>query len=125
LNTVFAQKLLEREGKDWSRWRRYFGEWSQKKEDHQRRFYAATYFLMEDMAKIVSADDLRSFLSYAESTVGTVHQHINIDKWLASIPKATQAEVQQTIFHHSGEVETANRGNPGAQCVFVLPTATA
>ncbi|MFC1624179.1 hypothetical protein ACFL28_02510 [Candidatus Omnitrophota bacterium] len=116
LNSVFAEELLRKEGKDWSVWI-----------DHYKAngdpFYAATYFMMKDIYKVARFKDIKSFLKYAVSDGDkTTRMHIDIDKWLDSIPDEKSNRIRRIIKRHAPAVHRELRGDK-RHYTFMLPNA--
>lgn len=103
LNTVFAERFLNESGRAsaWEPWVTYFRSTTRPVE----QFYAQTYFMMTQVAGVVSSDALRAFLGYvvpkpleAASTEPLSVQHIDFTRWLASdVDAAVRSEVERIV----------------------------
>ncbi len=93
-STLFAEQLITQNGMDWSGWLQYF-------QQGQEPFYGTTYFMMKEVAAIVGAEAMQRFLSFAAYHDGNQHwMHIDIDRWLASLPDETRYAAKALILRH-------------------------
>lgn len=98
LNTLFAEKLLTREGRDWSRWHTYFRKGGEP-------LYGSTYFLMKEIDMIAGEENVSKLMNYIEpSDESGKHMHINIRQWLTSLPPDLQKQLSHVIKSHAPEV---------------------
>jgi len=112
LNTVFAERLLRRDGRDWRGWAQYL--------EQDDPFYGATYAMMKNLWETVGDQAMRSFLSFAVDSDGGEKMHIDIDRWLASLSPEVAASARRVIAQHAPTVRTALQSSP--TMTFLLPS---
>ena len=100
LNTLFAEKLLIHEGRDWDGWQTYFKKGGEP-------LYGSTYFLMKDIDRIVGEENIAKLMNYVEySDESGKHMRINIFQWLDSLPPDLQKQVSDIIKSHAPKVRS-------------------
>jgi len=100
LNTLFAEKLLIQEGREWDGWHTYFNKGAEP-------LYGATYFLMKDINRIAGEENIANLMNYVEySDESGKHMHINIRQWLDSLPPDLQNQVSRVIKSHAPKVRS-------------------
>lgn len=98
LNTLFAEKLLIREGKDWDGWFTYFKKGGEP-------LYGSTYFLAKEIDGIVGEENVSKLMNYIEySDNSGRHMRINIRQWLDSLPLDIKKSVSGIIKSYAPEV---------------------
>ena len=108
LNTAFAQRLLRKEGMDWSGWKTYL--------EHQDPFYGATYAMMKRVWDLVGDQHIKTLLSYAiPSDPAHTKMRIDIDAWLDALPPELRPKARAIIREHAPAVNAAMKGHPGYQ----------
>jgi hypothetical protein len=115
LNTVFAEQFLTKKGIDWTGWSRYLRDGSDP-------FYGTTYLMMKDVVAAAGEDQLKTFLRFARWTnPEKTRMHIDIDAWIASLPKGRRQTVKDAILKHADDVRRVN-ARFGQSCTFVVPS---
>lgn len=114
LNGVFAEKLLKRQGKDWSGWERHYRQGGDS-------FYASTYYMMRDVENIAGQNSIRSLLSFARPvSQGSHRMYIDINGWLKTMPVAQKEKIVDIILHHAPSIRIAME-NVEQKSAFLLP----
>ena len=97
LCTLFSEKYLKRNNMDWSGWEKWY-----KDDSNGDRFYASTYFMMREINATLGDEAMRNFLDFAEETPNRRgSMHINIEKWLASLPASQKSQAKEIILEHA------------------------
>jgi len=114
LNTVFAEKMLKRNGKDWSGWEAYY----QKNEDP---FYAATYLMMKEVSAVAGDSAMHALLAYAKyERKDPQRMYIDINEWINSLPVAKRDSIKKVILKHAPDVKRS-MGSATQISDFMLP----
>ncbi len=101
LNTVFAEQMLKRAGKDWRSWEAHYRK-------HGDPFYAATYFMMKEVSSHAGADSMRMLLAHATpEPAAPERMYIDIDGWIGSLPSVKRDTVTNIILKHAAQVKQA------------------
>ena len=108
LNTLFAAKLLKREGLDWQQWERHFHTGGDP-------FYAESYLMMQELEAIVGEQALGRLLQHAvNSNPSGSRMHIDIGSWLATLEPAQRDKATETILSRAVKLEQARKtAHPG------------
>lgn len=94
LSTLFAEKMLNLKGLDWSRWEKYY-------RDGYEPFYGLTYLMMKEVADTAGMANMERFLSfvvYNDETKKTMR--VDIDGWLSSMSDNMKSRVKNVINRH-------------------------
>ncbi len=114
LNMVFAEKLLKKEGKDWSGWLKHL-------QNGKDPIYGSTYFMMKDVYKVAGDRNMGTFLQHTAYTDKTEKRmHINIDAWINSLPFSKREDIKRIIRKYAPEVNKAMINDP-YNLTFKLP----
>lgn len=108
LNTAFAERLLRKEQRDWTRWETYY--------ENDDPFYGHTYRMMKQVWDVVGDEHIRRFLSYAVPSGDERKMHINIDGWLDSLPDPLRTAVLDIVRRNFDTIEPLCQG-----CMFLRP----
>jgi hypothetical protein len=112
LNTLFAEKMLIREGLDWNGWHTYFKNGGEP-------LYGSTYFLMKDIDRIAGEDNIAKLMTFVEpSDESEKHMHVNIRQWLNSLPPDLRNQVSHVIKSHAPKVRSHIKN---MDLAFMLP----
>lgn len=115
LNTCFAEKLVKREGREWSGWNQYL-------RDGGDPVYGATYFMMRELEQSIGDQYMKNFLSHAVwNDTGRKRMHIDIDSWLDSLPGNLRKRAIEIILGHSSKVRAVIRGKED-DYAFMIPS---
>ncbi|NEP42704.1 MAG: hypothetical protein F6K35_27175 [Okeania sp. SIO2H7] len=111
MSTLFAEKMLESKGLDWSGWENYFRQGSEP-------LYGSTYFMMKEVAETAGKANMRSFLNFAVYNDETQKwMHIDIDRWLSSMSDSARNEVKKVINKHiPAVIEAVKSADPLFTC---------
>ena len=114
VNTVFSEKLLKKEGRDWNGWLKHY-------KSGKDPFYAATYFMMKEVWSIAGNTNMRNLLSHAVATSKTKNRmHIDIDSWLNTLPNNERNKIIKVIHSHVKPIRKSI-GNKVNDYTFVIP----
>ncbi len=114
LNTVFAEKLLKKEGKDWSGWLKHYQSGADP-------LYAQCYFMMKEICAVAGGDNMKKFLEYSVySDQKREKMRVDIDAWLNSLPLSKRKRIKKIVFSYAPSIQGAIASN-SFEFAFVLP----
>ncbi|MGB3513672.1 MAG: hypothetical protein WBA93_31600 [Microcoleaceae cyanobacterium] len=102
LASVFAEKMLNSQNLDWSKWETYYQQGNEP-------FYGSTYSMMKEVAETAGSANMRRLLDFAVYNDGSKQQlmQIDINGWLSSMSDYTNTEVKKVINQHIAQVKIA------------------
>jgi len=102
LNNVFAQHYLRKCG--------FLYEANLMPSYLKREpFYDASYQMMTEVEEAVGAVHLNTLLQYSVPTVGTTRMHIDINRWLKSLPDESRSKASTIIKKHVSKIKKIER----------------
>jgi hypothetical protein len=120
--TLFAQKMCNKYGKQWDdAWLPYFTELMQS--ISANAFYAQTYFLVEEIDKIVNDEERSHFLKSAiPDSEESYSMHIDPNLWLAKMRPEIRPLVLGVIQKYQQGIYDCKECSAGAnQSTFQIP----
>ncbi|MES9856978.1 MAG: hypothetical protein ABW166_10285 [Sedimenticola sp.] len=105
LNMLFAEKLLVKEGLDWSRWERHLKKGGDP-------FYGQSYQLMVKLEEIVGEKRLGTLLKHAVSSNRSgSRMHIDIDGWLDTLAQTQRKKAARVIWDNAAKMEHTRKAS--------------
>jgi hypothetical protein len=98
LGSLFAERMLLKNGLDWSGWVNYYKQGGDP-------MYAATYFMMKDVSEAAGAANMKKLLSFAVKKPGAETMYIDINAWLNSMSADSKEAVAEAINQNSAQVQ--------------------
>jgi hypothetical protein len=98
LGSLFAERMLLKNGLDWSGWVNYYKQGGDP-------MYAATYFMMKDVSEAAGAANMKKLLSFAVKKPGADTMYIDINAWLNSMSGDSKEAVKEAINQNFTKVQ--------------------
>ncbi|MDJ0553439.1 MAG: hypothetical protein QNJ68_03180 [Microcoleaceae cyanobacterium MO_207.B10] len=112
LASIFAEKMLNSQNLDWSRWETYYQQGNEP-------FYGLTYSMIKEVSETVGSANMRRLLDFAVYNDASKQlMHIDIDGWLSSMSDLTKTEAKKLIKKYIYQVKNViNSQNNMSTCL--------
>lgn len=99
LNTLYAERVVNKYGLDWASWSIYFA-------NDKESFYARTFHMMKSISNTIGFNRIANMLNFAENVSGSGKRRIAINRWLDTLDASQKRRVVDIIQDHWSSIHT-------------------